>query len=72
MNQPTDEIRRNDTFSKHCIQDCDEIEFESEMSYATFPGNGFNQSRTYSRVIKRLRDFQPNKIETDDVNQFLK
>ena len=60
-----DEIRRGDFCS--CLPPCADIWYEPEISYASFPGYGFNLTRTYKRLLSAVN------LTTDvDGNQYLK
>ena len=60
-----DEIRREDICD--CLPPCTDTWYEPEISYASFPGNGFNLTRTYKRLIEAV-----NLTANADGNQYLK
>lgn len=35
----------------HCLPPCTDIWYDPEISYATFPGRGFNLTRTFKRMV---------------------
>lgn len=52
---------------RNCLPSCTDVWFNPEISYAPFPGFGFNSSRTYERVKVAL-----NLTNQTDENEFLK
>lgn len=36
-----------------CLPPCSDTWYEPEISYASFPGRGFNRTRTFKRIVAR-------------------
>ncbi|XP_032777886.2 pickpocket protein 28 [Daphnia magna] len=56
-----EELRRNGIHTCGCLPQCNDQWYEPEISQASFPGRGFNSSRTFSRLTEKLHhkpDFQ--------------
>ncbi|XP_046649312.1 pickpocket protein 28-like [Daphnia pulicaria] len=39
----------------NCLPPCTDTWYEPEISYASFPGRGFNRTRTFNRIVARHR-----------------
>ena len=64
----TENVRNNgDELCYECLPPCTDIWYEPEISYAPFPGRGFNLSRTYRRLVNDL-----NVPAGTDGNEYLK
>ncbi|XP_057370230.1 pickpocket protein 28-like [Daphnia carinata] len=62
-----EEIRLNDDDVCDCLPPCSDTWYEPEISYASFPGRGFNRTSTYKR-IERKRKIGPGV----DMTEYLK
>ncbi|XP_046452024.1 sodium channel protein Nach-like [Daphnia pulex] len=49
-----EEIRRNGINTCGCLPQCNDQWFEPEISQTSFPGRGFNSSRTFTRLAEKL------------------
>lgn len=47
-------MRRNGINTCGCLPQCNDQRFEPEISQASFPGRGFNSSRTFTRLTEKL------------------
>lgn len=47
----TEEIRGRSDEVCDCLPPCTDTWYEPEISYASFPGRGFNRTRTYKRIM---------------------
>ena len=36
-----------------CLPPCSDTRYEPEISYASFPGHGFNLTRTFKRLVTK-------------------
>ncbi|KAK4020504.1 pickpocket protein 28 isoform X2 [Daphnia magna] len=50
-----EEIRLNDDDVCDCLPPCSDTWYEPEISYASFPGRGFNRSSTYKRIERKRK-----------------
>ena len=41
-----------------CLPPCTDVWYQPEISYASFPGHGFNLTRTFKRMVENL-DLKP-------------
>lgn len=63
-----EEIRvQGDEMCQDCLPCCSDTWYEPEISHASFPGNGFNQTRTFKRLVE-----QRNLSSDTDSNQYFK
>lgn len=53
-----DEIRGRGDEVCDCLPPCTDTWYEPEVSYASFPGRGFNRTRTFKRIVAR-RNLRP-------------
>ena len=37
----------------NCLPPCSDTRYEPEISYASFPGHGFNLTRTFKRLVTK-------------------
>lgn len=54
-NQIAESVREREEELCHCRPPCTDVWFEPEVSYAPFPGRGFNLTRTFKRMVKDLK-----------------
>jgi len=59
LNCKKEDIRANGEQKCDCPPPCSEIWYAPEISNAPFPGNGFNLTRTFKRLVESL-NLEPN------------
>lgn len=47
----SEDVRQHEDTLCHCLPPCTDIWYDPEISYATFPGRGFNLTRTFKRMV---------------------
>ena len=50
-----EEIRARGDEVCDCLPPCSDTWYEPEISYASFPGRGFNKTRTFRRIVARRK-----------------
>lgn len=63
----TDEVKLRGDEVCHCLPPCTEEWYDPEISSAPFPGNGFNLTRTFKRMVDSL-----NLSEAVDATEYFK
>ena len=49
-----EDVRQNEDKICHCLPPCTDVWYDPEISYASFPGHGFNLTRTFKRLVTSL------------------
>ncbi|KAI9552641.1 putative amiloride-sensitive sodium channel [Daphnia sinensis] len=62
-----EDVRQKEEVFCNCLPPCTDVWYDPEISYATFPGRGFNLTRTFKRLVAGL-----NLSSTTDSNEYFK
>ncbi|XP_046649315.1 pickpocket protein 28-like isoform X2 [Daphnia pulicaria] len=46
-----EDVRQNEDKICHCLPPCTDVWYDPEISYSSFPGRGFNLTRTFKRLV---------------------
>lgn len=63
----SEDVREREDQFCSCLPPCSDVWYDPEISYATFPGRGFNLTRTFKRLVAGR-----NLSSTADGNEYFK